>query len=188
MVQDELIGRWRFDWILRWVIFELIWVIDGCEIALRWISLDLSDDKSTLVQVMAWCWQAPSHYLSQCWPRSMLPYGVTRPQWVNSLALGDVIWYHFINIGSYNSLYTKPLLEPMWICANYLWQFHNQCIKYCWNGLQTGNFKLWSCLLGAIEFIHIGLILLVTDIKLHLMSWFGYWLKIATEVNGIRVL
>ena len=30
---------------------------------LRWMSLDLSDDKSTLVQVMAWCHQATSHYL-----------------------------------------------------------------------------------------------------------------------------
>ena len=33
-------------------------MIDGwdisCEIALRWISLELTDDKSTLVQVMAW--------------------------------------------------------------------------------------------------------------------------------------
>ena len=46
--------------------------------------LNLSDDKSTLIQVMAWCRQAPSHYLSQCWPRSMSPNGVTRPQWVNS--------------------------------------------------------------------------------------------------------
>ena len=45
--------------------------------------LDLTDDKSTLVQVMAWCRQATSHYLSQCWPRSVSPYGVTRPQWVN---------------------------------------------------------------------------------------------------------
>ena len=25
--------------------------------------------------VMAWCRQATSHYLSQCWPRSMSPYG-----------------------------------------------------------------------------------------------------------------
>ena len=33
---------------------------------------------------MAWCHQAPSHYLSQCWPRSLSPYGVTRPQWVKS--------------------------------------------------------------------------------------------------------
>ena len=36
-----------------------------------------------LVQVMAWCRQATSHYLSQCWPRSLSPYGVTRPQWLN---------------------------------------------------------------------------------------------------------
>ena len=43
---------------------------------------DLIEDKSTLVQVMAWCHQAPSHYLSQCWPRSMSPYGITRSQWV----------------------------------------------------------------------------------------------------------
>ena len=25
-----------------------------------------------------------SHYLSQCWPRSMSPYDVTSPQWVNA--------------------------------------------------------------------------------------------------------
>ena len=37
------------------------------------------NEKSTLVQVLAWCRQAPSHYLSQCWPKSVLPYGVTRP-------------------------------------------------------------------------------------------------------------
>ena len=46
---------------------------------------DLTDDKSTLVQVMAWCRQATSHYLNQCWPRSQKPYGVTRLQWVNTL-------------------------------------------------------------------------------------------------------
>ena len=48
------------------------------------MSLYLTDDKSTLVQVMAWCRQATSHYLSQCWPRSLSPYSVTWPQWVNS--------------------------------------------------------------------------------------------------------
>ena len=49
---------------------------------LRWMPRDLTDDKSTLVQVMAWCRQAKGHYLSQCWPSSMSPYGITRPQWV----------------------------------------------------------------------------------------------------------
>ena len=49
--------------------------------ALRWMPRDLTDDKST----MAWCRQETSHYLSQCWPSSMSPYGVTRPQWVKKL-------------------------------------------------------------------------------------------------------
>ena len=61
-------------------------MIDGWgisrEIALIWMSLDFTDDQSTLVRVMAWCRQATSHYLSQCWPRSLSPYGVTKPQWV----------------------------------------------------------------------------------------------------------
>ena len=58
------------------------------EIALRWTSLDLSDDKLTLFQVMAWCCLATtSHYLSQCWPRSMSPNGVTRSQSVNLFSL-----------------------------------------------------------------------------------------------------
>ena len=44
---------------------------------------DPTDDKSTLLQVMAWCHQATSHYLSQCCPSYMLPYGVTSPQLIN---------------------------------------------------------------------------------------------------------
>ena len=51
--------------------------------ALRWMPPDLTDDKPTLVLVMAWCHQATSHYQSQCWPRSISPYGVNRPQRVN---------------------------------------------------------------------------------------------------------
>ena len=55
------------------------------ENALRWMPLNITDEKSTLVQVMAWCRQATSHYLSRCWPRSLSPFGVTRPQWVDSI-------------------------------------------------------------------------------------------------------
>ena len=54
--------------------------------------LDLTDDKSALVQVMAWCRQATSHYLSQCWPICMLPNGVTRPQWVKDWQPYMEIW------------------------------------------------------------------------------------------------
>ena len=49
--------------------------------------MDLSHGKSTLVQVMAWCSQATSHYLSRCSTRSLSPCGAIRPQWVNSLKL-----------------------------------------------------------------------------------------------------
>ena len=47
------------------------------DIVLRWMSQDLTDDKSTLIQLKAWCCQATSHHLNQCWPRSPTPYGVT---------------------------------------------------------------------------------------------------------------
>ena len=50
--------------------------------ALIWMPRDLTDDKSALVQVMAWFRQATSHNLNQCWLSSMSPHGVTRPQWV----------------------------------------------------------------------------------------------------------
>ena len=77
----------KFEWNFRHAIFKKILVIDGWgiyyEIDLIRMSLDFTDDQPTLVQVMAWCCQATSHYLSQCWPRSLSPYGVIRPQWVN---------------------------------------------------------------------------------------------------------
>ena len=80
----------KCEWNFRHGIFKQILVIDAwgisCEIALKWMSLDFTDDQSTLVQVMAWCHLAASHYLSQCWPRPLLPYGITRPQWVNTLS------------------------------------------------------------------------------------------------------
>ena len=65
----------KCEWNFRYLIFQIISVIDGwgisCELAFIWMSLNLTYDKSTLVQVMAWCCQATSHYLSQCWPRSL---------------------------------------------------------------------------------------------------------------------
>ena len=69
-------------------------MIDGwgicCGVALRWMSLDHTD-KSRLVQVMAWCHQATSHYLSQCWHRSMSPYGITRHHWIPVPGKGVII-------------------------------------------------------------------------------------------------
>ena len=89
----ELAPR-KFEWNFRHLIFKQIAVIDGwgicCEIAPIWMSLDFTDDQSALVQVMAWCRQATSHYLSQCWPRSLSPSGVTRPEWVDAISMTKI--------------------------------------------------------------------------------------------------
>ena len=78
--------------------------------ALRWMPWDLTDDKSTLVQVMAWCRQATSHYLSQCWPSSMSPYGVTRPQWVN-----PDLWCHTASLSlRLTRHFHSHLAKPYW--------------------------------------------------------------------------
>ena len=45
-----------------------------CGISLEWMPIIL---KSTLGEVMAWCHQATSRYLNQCWPRSLSWYGIT---------------------------------------------------------------------------------------------------------------
>ena len=95
---NEILGTYFPDdfsyWWLRYV--SLV------NLPFRWMSLDLTDDKSTLVQVMAWCHQATSHYLSQCWPRSLSSYGITRPQWVNAgMVLPVLFWFQsdIISVG-----------------------------------------------------------------------------------------
>ena len=79
----ELIGPWEIFNNLQRSNFQTNsgdwWLV------LIWISLGLTGDESTLVQVITWCNRTPNHYLGQCWPRSLLPYGITRLQWGNFL-------------------------------------------------------------------------------------------------------
>ena len=78
-------GRSEFD--SKNGIFNLVLLIgifrSSHDSALRSMPQDLTDDKSTLVQVRAWCHQATSHYLGQCWPSPLSPLVVARPKWVN---------------------------------------------------------------------------------------------------------
>ena len=61
----------------------------------------LTDDKSTLVQVLAWCRQATSHCLSQGWLSSLSPCRVTRLQWVKGhidvYCLGVTSWHNTLH-------------------------------------------------------------------------------------------
>ena len=78
-----------FFYFMLWIKF----LNTSYEIALMCMLQNPTDHKSTLVQVMAWCRQATSHYLSQCWPRYVLPYGITRPQWVKAATFADEILF-----------------------------------------------------------------------------------------------
>ena len=77
---------------------------------------------------MAWCCQATSHYLSQCWPRSMLPNGFTRPQWVNPLMCRPGSWFN-IKMSSYQYRNTHcggkitfgPYHLQKWDFLYYMW-------------------------------------------------------------------
>ena len=104
------------------------------EIALTWISLYLTDDKSTLVQVMTWCPQTASHYLRKCRPRFMSTYGVTRPHWVNKLLLFSQHCFlsHFTpQYPQLTCLSTQPLYSHYHICfLCHLLIFHNKKKKH----------------------------------------------------------
>ena len=87
----------------------------SCGISLRWIPKDLTDDLSAMIQVVAWCCQAASHYLSQCWPSTMM-VSTSRQQWVNS------------KFNSRNLLYWLWLLRCVFH-SSHVTCFH--CVLHC---------------------------------------------------------
>ena len=56
---------------------------------------------------MAWCRQATSHYLNQCWPSSMLPYDVSRGYHINE-------WVNLSSNWSLNPTVIIPPLQRSW--------------------------------------------------------------------------
>ena len=87
------------------------------------MSQDLTDDKSTLVKVMAWCHQATSHYQPAItWANvDLTQIYVTRPQWVNTLRprqngrrfADDVFKCIFLNENEWISLKISLKFAPM---------------------------------------------------------------------------
>ena len=82
--------------------------------------------KSALVQVMAWCRQATSHYHSQCWTRSLSPNSVSKPQWIKARQM----WL----CSSYDSLtLLRQMIEIQSQSRAYLSvavSYHNCCSEY----------------------------------------------------------
>ena len=159
------------------------------------VQLPLINDKSTLVQVMAWCRQATSHYLNQCWPSSMLPYGITRPQWVNSFIVPWQTWknshkilkltYHVLEVKCHVFASTSNvfLINLHWVQYHGLesnlvqvmawWhQATSHCLNHCWptsmspNGITRGGW--WVKTIFSIEVIIKIFIMGIPILKIHI--------------------
>ena len=95
-----------------------------------WMPHYLTNEKSTLVQVMVWCHQTPSHHLSHCWPIFMSPYGVTRPQWVNTGVPWDFKGSHkYRGEGCTNECMDEHMDEDNSIIICFLWKWWGQLYK-----------------------------------------------------------
>ena len=57
-----------------------------CKIAPRWMLRP--NEKSAIIQIMAWYLEKTNHYLSRCWPRSMSLHVITMTKWVNGRCPG----------------------------------------------------------------------------------------------------
>ena len=85
---------------------------------------------------MAWCRQAPSHYASQCWPRSVSLYGGTRPQWVNNVL--QMPCSFCVRKCTKWLTESSPALSPFWKYARYYsdvtwasWHLKSQTTPLC---------------------------------------------------------
>ena len=89
----------------------------SCEIAFRWLSLDITADKSALLQVIPWCRGAIRHYLKLCWPRSMCHMALGRNELMNLLlhAAGYIT-------GVTTLAWTRQKSPVQWCCRKEIWQ------------------------------------------------------------------
>ena len=85
-----------------------------CKIDLRWKPQDLTDGYWTLVQVMASCLMAPSHFLCQCWPN---------------------LCHHMASLGHNEFIMVTPvpMMRPWGIWENVHTNFQNKAVYISWD-------------------------------------------------------
>ena len=142
---------------------------DLIQILLKFDVKDPIDNKSVLVQVMAWCRQASSHCLNQCRHRFMTSYGVSLGcneltpcclgqggvcditddnvlsiLWQDSISFDDCFWHNFAKI----CLYPKPwLTDATCIYAFFrLRKVKLETLSIFWWINSSTSFLYWQCL------------------------------------------
>ena len=146
-------GRSEFDYknvIVNLVL--LIGIFSSChDNAFWWMPQDLTDDKSTLIQVMAWCRQATSHYLSQCWLSSLSPYGIARSQWVKRCCYQAWIFFQG------NAFFFSNLLHCISTYRNLFFTSQTSKIMHFFSAYVEYGSKLFKSTCPSGSFICLGL-------------------------------
>ena len=138
------------------------------KLAQWWLSQNIPNAKSTLVQVMAWCCQATSHYISSTWANvdqdlchhtaSLHPNELTTPQTLNCLdgTQKNICFFFFIShhsngVGSQNpsSGKTRTCLSCTYLLFNldcslsntrkWYWIKRRQVVSFWWLGACVTN-------------------------------------------------
>ena len=98
---------------------------------------------------MPWSHQATSNYLNTCWSNSMMPYNITRPQWVHwhilqgCFSLSQIAKFMGPTWGPPGSC--RPQTGPIWS--------HEPCYLGC-NWLSLGYLVPWIIPLPPIIWFH----------------------------------
>ena len=112
---------------------------------------------------MAWCHQATSHYLNQCWPRSILPYGITRPQVILACCCHLASWVMVI-IASSSGLLFICHHQSAWTWEDFSTKENKILLKFkyfhpwkaSWNTITFWSFCPGSNELKPVFFLHTG--------------------------------
>ena len=103
----------------------------SCEIFLRWKSEGLTDDTSTLGQLVAWCRPKTSHYLSQCWPRSIRHMASLGP-----IELTKLI-YTITCVCTYTHVCKRDNFSEVSFCFSYKNPVIQSCLAFTYNGIDA---------------------------------------------------
>ena len=129
---------------------------------------NLTNEKSTLVQVMVWCRQATNHCPSQCGPGAMSPYIIASPRWVKAHILYET--NHIPNLYYFDRSRTLVLS-----CLFVMRSRAPRCI-ILWHQMYSANVSIFAAVYGAMS-VGVGLVwsnISVLDGKLtaiHSLQW-----------------
>ena len=113
------------------------------DISPKFVPRDPINIKLSLLQIMAWCHQAASHCLNQYWHILIYVtiYGITGPQWVNTLGLHIFVKIQLFQMGSEHLYSCTTLITKFLFCISAVGGDRKYYCKACAVDCQTDQVK-----------------------------------------------